>query len=195
LDYLSRRIGIDIDGVVRNLYYPLIQAFRQNHKTYKIDPIEEWTNYEIWNHFKLNGKPCNEAWFKNLWFDRHAEYIYRKGAFAYPYACEVLKHLKSKGHKIIFISAQPNQLCMGLTIQWLNDWKVPWNEIHFTDYYSKHKVDCDVYIEDSPMQFSNLVMNNKPVWMYSQPWNKSVPAVNRFNDWLEIEKEINRRFQ
>jgi phage terminase large subunit len=166
----------------------------------KIDPIEEWTDYHIWNHFKLKGKPVNEAWFKNLWFDRHAEFIYRKGAFAYPWACEVLKHLKSKGHKIIFISAQPSQKCMGLTVQWLSDWKVPWNEIHFTDYESKAKVDCDVYIEDSPAQCKKI--SNKvsfaQIWIYNQPWNKEYREhsfCHGYDSWLEIEKEINRRFQ
>jgi len=56
LDYLSRRIGVDIDGVVRNLYIPLIKCFKDNHRKIKVDPISKWTDYHIWNHFKLNGK-------------------------------------------------------------------------------------------------------------------------------------------
>jgi len=107
----------------------------------------------------------------------------------------VNRRFKSEGHKIIFISAQPSRQCMGLTFQWLNDWKIPWNEVHFTEYESKSKVACDVYIEDSPAQLSLLTCDDKTVFMYNQPWNKSAPAVNRFNSWLDIEKEINRRFQ
>jgi uncharacterized HAD superfamily protein len=205
LDHLSRRIGVDIDGVVRNLYHPLVKVFKEQHKRFKIDPIEEWTDYKIWNHFTFNGKPADEHWFKKLWFDDHAEYIYRKGAFAYPWACEVLKHLKSKGHKIILISAQPSRKCMGLTLQWINDWKVPWNEVHFTEYNSKSNVDCNVYIEDSPYQITKLSHRKgyRNTWVYDQPWNQTYNYYNkdhiwynpRFKSWLEIEKEINRRFQ
>ncbi len=187
-----QRIGIDIDGVVRNLYDPLISCFKQEHPKIKIDPIKEWINYKIWNHFILRGQPVDKNWFKSQWFERYAEECYLENAFPYPYVAESLKHLKSKGYKIIFISAQPNRNCMGLTVEWLGIHKIPFNEIHFTDYWSKDKVNCDLYIEDSPIQFSSLVMAHKKVFIYDQPWNRNIPATNRFISWIDIVKEINR---
>jgi hypothetical protein len=189
-----------MDGVVRDLYHPLVQVVKREHPRIKIDPIEEWTDYHIWNHFKLKGQPVNEAWFKQLWFDRHVEEIYYKQSFTYPYAIEVLKHLKSKGHKIIFITASPNRKCMGWTMYFISKWQIPFNEIHFTDYDSKYKVDCDVYIEDSPYQAGKLADHYgfSSVWLYNQPWNKDIgwrDYCKKFDSWLDIEKEINRRFQ
>jgi len=197
LTCLKRRIGVDLDGVVRNLYHPLVNAIKRDHPKIKIDPIEKWTDYHIWNHFKLKGKPVDEWWFKQLWFDRYVEEVYHRNSFTYPWACEVLKKQKSKGHKVIFITAQPNSKCIGWTMYFISKWKIPFNEIHFTEYESKHKVECDVYIEDSPKQVRMLAHRN--VFVYDQPWNRQLEEDNiiypRFKSWLEIDKELNRRFQ
>jgi len=184
-----------MDGVVRNLYHPLVQVFKREHPKIKIDSIEDWTDYRIWNHFKNKGKPVDEGWFKSLWFGRHVEEIYFRNSFTYPWACEVLKKQQSKGHKIIFITAQPNNVCMGWTMYFISKWVIPFDEIHFTRYDSKYKVDCDVYIEDSPYQIEVLRDNGCRPWVYDQPWNRNCKPAFRVNSWLEIDKELNRRFQ
>ena len=186
----SKRIGVDIDGVIRNLYVPLVSYFDLYHHDIDIDPISEWTNYKIWNHFRRKGKPVDEKWFKNIWFKREARSIYLDHAYPYPYAAESLHYIKSMGHKIILISAQPNRLTMGLTMQWISKKSIPFDEIHFTDYSSKAKVSCDIYIEDSPHQLSELAMANKVVFIYDQPWNRNAPAANRFHSWPDIVYEI-----
>jgi uncharacterized HAD superfamily protein len=197
----SRRIGVDIDGVVRNLYHPLCDVFKQYFKSVEFDPIEKWTNYKIWNHFrnKKTGKVVDEKWFKDIWFRRHADYIYFRASFCYPYATEVLKKQRDKGHKIIFITAQPSRYTMGLTLNFMSKWRIPFDEIHFTDYESKYNVDCDIYVEDSPYQIQRIGAGKTTshVWIYDQPWNKIIinPGYKRFNSWLEIDKELNRRFQ
>ena len=197
---LTRRIGVDMDGVVRNMYHPLIHIFQTYYKNVDIDPIEKWTNYKIWNHFYDENGPVDEAWFKNIWFNGWAEVIYWKQAFCYPYATEVLRKQQDKGHKIIFITAQPSRYTMGLTMKFISKWAIPFDEIHFTDYDSKYKVDCDVYIEDSPHQLKSLCKNTHyhNVWVYDQPWNREFGwkyDKDRFYSWLDIDKELNRRFQ
>jgi uncharacterized HAD superfamily protein len=196
----SKRIGVDIDGVIRNLYIPLVSYFDIYHHDVEIDPISEWTNYKIWNHFRRKGKPVDEKWFKDIWFVREAQSIYKDCAYPYPYAAESLDYIKSMGHKIVLISAQPNRLTMGLTIQWLRKRDIQFDEIHFTDYDSKAKVNCDIYIEDSPYQAGKIADHYgfSSVWIYNQPWNNSDgwhSFCKRWYSWPDMAQEIKERYK
>ena len=58
------RIGIDIDGVMRDLYNPLIKKYKEIFPNKKVRPIEQW-DYKIENNFEI-GEKIRVYWF-NFW--------------------------------------------------------------------------------------------------------------------------------
>lgn len=192
--YLSKRIGIDLDGTIRNIYDPLISEVQRVYPTVVIRPVIEWNDYNIWQFFNFPIK-TREQILKHFWFNSPStDYILNIGAFTYPYTISVLNSLRKMGHKIIIVSAQHNKQCIKATIDWLND-QIPYDELHFTDYLTKPLVDCDVFLEDSPFQYKHLTSKGYRCYLIDRPWNKSVKTEFRVKNMIEFEKIIRGQFQ
>lgn len=198
---LSRRIGIDLDGTIRNIYDPLVNEIQRIYPRVIIKPIIEWNNYNIWQYFNFPGGisdspiKTRETILKKIWFDSPStDFILNTGAFTYPYTISTLHRLQKMGHKIIIVSAQHNKQCIKATIDWLND-QIPYDELHFTDYLTKPLVDCDVFLEDSPFQYKYLTSKGYRCYLMDRPWNKDVKTEFRVKDMLKFEEKIKEHFQ
>lgn len=182
------RIGIDIDGTIRDIYSPLKKIMKE---TFHLDslPISEWTDYEIWNHFWHNTYEITESKFKELWFNScKTESIYCDEANIYRWTKWGINKLKEDGHKIILISASPNINTQLYTIRWLIGNSLHYDEIHFTEYGSKKFVDCDIYVEDSPYQLRTLYSETGSfIYCVDRPWNKSFTELDNNTEYKRIK--------
>ena len=76
----------------------------------------------------------------------------------------------------------------GFVKEWLD-----LHRIHFDSYVSvvsgpmKAELDYDVFIDDSPLNASSFLKNNKTVLVYSQPWNRGLsdPGLRRISSLSE----------
>lgn len=170
-------IGLDIDGVLRNLYEPLIEKYRASEIGRKrgswIRSIGAWTSYKVHEQTSIGNK------IYRYWFHEWAPEIYTK---ALPYWNEITdaRNLHYTNHDIKLISAQPNMYCELYTLSWLCNNHIPHSSIHFTN--DKWGVECDVYIDDSPEQIIQYVKHERCCFILDRPWNKTF-------DYNEIEEK------
>jgi len=178
------RIGLDIDGTIRDIVTPLYRLVGQLYPNMKIDPIEEWKDYQIWKYF--HG--LDEKQLKEIWFNKYAEGIYFYTARPYKDFWKIKDELFSK-HEVVYLTAQPNSKTRDLTLRWLEYYNIENHEIHFVDYDKKHLVECDVYIEDSPAQ-QEMILGIQDEWLVcllvKRPWTENH---NSFS-WKQIMKKL-----
>lgn len=164
------RIGIDIDGCVRDIHAKLVQVYnREMKEPYWCDPPEKWGQYEVSPHFSI-GKGIYDFWFR-----AHAEEIYTK-SLPYPDLSEI-KKLASEGDKIIILTDQPNDKTEAYTLEWINNY-IPYAwEKHFTS--DKGQVRCDIYLDDAPHHIENIVRQGGLAIVRNHKWNENVKAGRR----------------
>lgn len=150
------RIGIDIDGTIRDIYTPLLKKLRERNPDMVFPPVSQWEHYEVWKNLSMS-----EEVLKKIWFEECAEYIYLTGARSY----EPL--IQQNWYQMVLISGQPNTNTEQLTLEYLKTRGILYDEIHFTT--QKHTVVCDYYIEDSPAYLKQL-WNGFPWHPYGRPW-------------------------
>ena len=69
------------------------------------------------------------------------------------------------------------------TLRWMADHDLPTSEIHIR--FRKYLVDCDVYLDDSPIVLPELV-EHRPAAMVCRmvrPWNGPVVGAHDVADW------------
>ena len=168
---MGLRIGIDCDGVLRDLTGNIANHISENHPEYKDKLLtpNSW-NWNDWIPF------WSEDESEQYIFE--ANYIDIFGIDCPPIwsSVEDWKKLKrwaeDEGHELVLVSAQREQT-KEITDEWLNKWGFDFKEKHYT----KHKwaVDVDVLIDDSPEkleQFNSRSVNYGRAICYKQSWNQ-----------------------
>ena len=180
------RIGLDIDGTIRDIYTPLLEILQEENPNADFPPVPLWEHYEVWKNLKLK-----EGYVKSIWFGSHAFEIYQNSKM-------YEKSLKfSQDTEIILISGTPNKDTAAYTLEWLKINKILYDEIHFTT--QKHLVFCDYYIEDSPAYLEQLwnCIKDRSVYTsymfpitFNRPWNKKCYTYNRAYDTVQEAIEM-----
>ena len=179
------RIGIDVDGVLRDFIDNLANHIKENHPEHanKIGVPESW----VWND-----------WLP-FWTDDETEkYVFEDnfidlfGIDCPPIQSSVEDWPKLKewaereGHELVLVSAQREQT-KELTDLWLEHYGFDFKEKHYT--HQKWSVDVDVLIDDSPKKlgmFKKKSVNNGSPIAFKQTWNtksqKSKMSIDRLSD-------------
>lgn len=185
------RVGLDIDGTIRDIYTPLVKILEEENPNMDFPPLSQWEHYEIWRNLNLK-----EEYVKDIWFNRMAVEIYYSNSLLYEPGFWASFDEKNYNFDIILISGQPNIFTMGYTLQWLEDEGILFKELHFTT--EKHLVYCDYYIDDSPAYLEQLWQNQTgkrlnygvvtpvcPVIKINRPWNKNCKYCDAQFDTVE----------
>lgn len=167
-------IGVDIDGVVRDIHTPTLAWWKEISGIEKtIEDIQGW-NIATW----LDVDPDKHDWFYQEWFCQKSIFW---GAPSVPNAISALQEL-SRRHRIIFITSQygPARL---MTVEWIDN-NVPED---ITDavalVFDKNLIRTDVLIDDGP---HNLVDRPGLCWLFDRPWNRNDEHFERVMDWDDI---------
>ena len=177
------RIGIDVDGVLRDLIGHLTDHVKENHPEYA-DQILTSTSWN-WND-----------WLP-FWTEEEAEkyifednYIDLFGIDCPPIQSSLEDWIPLKrwaednGHELVMVSAQREQT-QEITDLWLEKWGFDFKEKHYT--HKKHLVDVDVLIDDSPSKlgrFKKQSVNNGQPICFKQTWNKN----NQKKGYMPIDR-------
>jgi len=165
------RIGIDCDGVLRDLVPAIVDSIKTTHPQHadKILTAETW-DWQDWLPFWTEDE-AEQYIFEDNYLD-----LFGPECPPIKSAVEDWNKLRAwaieNHHKLILVSAQrPN--CIEPTEEWLQRWGfVGWDEIHFT--HNKHLVDVDMLIDDSPEKLKDFrnksIKRGIPVCM-KQTWN------------------------
>lgn len=161
-------VGVDIDGVIRNIYKPLLAKLKELNKINKSLNIDDLRDYRIAKSLNID-----DSELKEIWFVKEASDIYYQDAEPYVNSAYGLSTMKTAGFETIAVTAQPNAVTSSLTISWLNKTGLLqyFSGIMFTQ--KKWLAQCDYYIEDSPEQVQLILKNYNPrgIYMIRRPWN------------------------
>ncbi len=159
------KIALDFDGVLSHTMKRWVEIFNEKYsKKYSrmitIRDINEWAFFEDWGMDKDEAfeifDQCWENWDKlepletDLW--------------------QKTKMLCNIGEVDIVTSVNPQW--MPHIRSWLEKHGVHFNKVLHSK--EKHKLDYDVYIDDSPQNIREMAEAGKWVLMINQPWNRGV---------------------
>ena len=184
------RIGIDCDGVLRDLIPAIQSSVKETHPHYAKQMKEptDW-GWESWLPFWTEDETE-----KYVFEDNYLDFF---GVECPPIksAVEDWAILRAwaikNNHKLILVSAQRPH-CIEPTEDWLQRWGfVGFDEIHFTKH--KWSIDVDVLIDDSPEKLDDFnkqsVVGGKSICM-KQSWNKecqnSSMSIDRLSDIMTM---------
>jgi len=179
------RIGIDCDGVLRDLIGRVRELIIKHHPEYKdqLLPCKDW-NWEEWLPFWSGDRT------EQFVFEEHFDELFGPNTPAYDEAIEdwpkLNKWAKENNHELVLVSAQRSN-CIEPTKKWLMVHGFDFKEMHFTN--KKHLVDVDILIDDSPAKlsmFEKKSINNGAPICFNRPWNtksqKTKMTINRLSE-------------
>lgn len=174
------RLGIDLDGVVADFnagWTDLHNAEFGGSLT--ADLVTSWDGLHAVGGFG----DMNEFW---TWAAPGEE---RRSVFRHlelvAGALDTLRALDRAGHRIVIVTTKPDWAIHD-TFHWLADNGVPTREVHLTD--TKHEVDCDVYLDDSPVVLPDLVRHRPAatVCRFVRAWNAPVEGTQDISSWRDF---------
>jgi 5'(3')-deoxyribonucleotidase len=175
------RIGIDCDGVLRDLITCITDTVKVTHPQHA-DKILESTSWD-WDQWLPFW--TNDETEKYVFEDNFLDFF---GVECPPIKSSVEDWPKLRawaienGHKLCLVSAQRPH-CVEPTEAWLQRWGfVGFDEIHFTK--EKHLVDVDVLIDDSPEKlekFEKESVKYGTAICFNQSWNKDFSDTHYMN--------------
>lgn len=167
---MIERIGIDIDGVIRDIHSQLLYIYKMEYPDKIVKPIEEWTTWNICKYFPTSEKDFKEFWFKTSAYD-----IYLSAKQINHSSFALLKLIKNVN--VSLISAQPNINTCYFTSTWLANNSILFDELHYTQ--EKGSIPCDIYIDDSIDQYNKITNYHsnhrirQPIFiLINKPWNQ-----------------------
>ena len=157
-------IGMDLDGVVRNLFKRLAEVYKKYYPDHEVNPIEKWSSYHVAEYF-----PIGEQIYK-FWFKDHVEEIYL-GAESYDGALELMKELY-KDSFLVIVSSQPNKRTEFLTEEWIKQYSVPHDHKPFFTP-DKSLFAGDFILDDYTKHLEAVKQRGltTPI-CFNQPWNQ-----------------------
>lgn len=181
------RLGIDLDGVVADFNAGWIQLHRDEFGS-DLHPemVTTWDGLH-----ELGGFADMGAFWR--WARGNAD---RPSIFrhldVYPDALDTLRALDRDGHDIVIVTTKPKWARTD-TLRWLADHELPTAEVHMV--YEKHRVACDMYLDDSPEVVPSLVRHrpDATVCRFVRPWNGPVEGAVDVHDWHEFHQIVTQR--
>ena len=195
---MKQRIGVDIDGVLRDFSTDLYTVIKEHYpeyikpgseNVYSVEEIrKEMTDWDLEN--SLNA-PKEEI--QKIYREEFAHTILSNGT---PYTDNVnylKEQIKKDEHTFIAVTSQ-HPICCHHTLSWLGKQELGFSSVVFKKGRRKWQVEVDYLIDDSP--------NNYHAWVYGrqmedgfilmdQPWNVKVKANYRVNNIKEAMGVIN----
>lgn len=194
------RIGIDIDGVVTDLYGFVLDYFSkflvENNIDYKITN----SSYDFATSFSVSEELEDKFWDKEVM-------NYACNINARPFVGEVINKLKSEGHEIIFITARHGAVRQDefgknmreAVVSLLEKNGIYYDKLVYSKGSKEGKVDeilenkIDIMIEDNP---NNIIQLSKyaNIICYDACYNRQDFADNvvRCYSWYDIYNTINK---
>jgi uncharacterized HAD superfamily protein len=180
------KVGVDVDGVLRNLMSGINNVFKNYYPEYiDVDKIPH--NYD-YPHIKM---PLKDKF--DIIFNEYPEDIFLKTK---PYSgiikqFEILKDWAQKNNiKLVCATSQESHL-ISMTYLWLGKYNFAFDELYITK--DKGAIGLNYLIDDGPPNYYNWIQNGNPeenFFLMNRSWNKDVPATNRIKKIVDAIKII-----
>ena len=168
----KRRIGMDVDGVIRPIHPRLVEVYLEYNPEHKVAPIKQWHTYDISPYF-----PIGKLIYK-FWFEDHADEIYLTVKPS-PGAIEFIELLR-RDNEVVIVTKQPNKHTEELTEEWLSINKILNHGIlHAQD---KGIFEGDIILDDSTKNLEDVLQARSAIPVcFNQPWNQDWQGLRIYN--------------
>lgn len=193
----NMKIGIDVDGVLTDIYNYQIEKGQQF-----FNKTKGKNTLSVMEMFDVTSEEEKKFWTKYIW-----EYCLK--VKAREGASEALQKLKDEGNKIYIITSRVHTTkknVLGLIFRkmlvfWLKDNKIPYDKIIYCNdkksdlekYLACKNLGIDYMIDDDLININSIKTVSKAI-CFSQPYNSELEdyRVEKINDFEELDKKIRR---
>lgn len=179
------RLGIDLDGVVADFTKGWMGFYNREFGTdLAVEDSVAWNGLVELTHFAN----MREFWKWSSDLDGKSLFWHLE---TFPGAVEALQSLRADGHHIAIITTKP-AFAVHDTFEWLARHRIPTTEVHILE--EKWRVDCDVYLDDSPMVLPGLVKHrgDRTICRFVRPWNDPVDGTVDVSNFEEFRDLVSR---
>ena len=190
---MKQRIGIDVDGVLRDFCHGLIRAVKAYHPEYikKDKEIpEQYLHIRDWhleNNFNCTKKDLQQIY----WYD-HAKWIMGNGR-AFKENVRTLKYwMKHINKEWVCVTSQKEH-ARHYTLSWLGKHELNFDKVVFAKGKDKWQVDVDYLIDDSPSNYNYWFdgrQDEDGFILLDRPYNQNIKPKHRVSNLREAEEII-----
>ena len=187
------RIGIDIDGVLRDFCKSFMEVMRKHYpETMLVDKLTDW---QLEKHFTLSKKELQE-----IYWDKYCDAVFLD-ADPMPNAIEQMKDMfewaDKKDYQVVCISSQ-RPSGRHNSLHWLGKHGLGFSEVHFIKGRFKWKKDVDWLVDDSPENYHNWKRgrgDDEGFILMDAVYNQHIKATNRVKNISEVVNIIDPKSQ
>ncbi len=190
---MKQRIGIDVDGVLRDFCHGLIRAVKAYHPEYikKDKEIpEQYLHIRDW-HLENNFN-CTKKDLQQIYWHDHAKWIMGNGR-AFKENVRTLKYwMKHINKEWVCVTSQKEH-ARHYTLSWLGKHELNFDKVVFAKGKDKWQVDVDYLIDDSPTNYrywKDGRQDEDTFILLDRPYNQKVKAKHRVSNLKEAEAII-----
>ena len=183
-----KKIGIDVDGCLRDIFKTLNDLMKKNHPELVIKPLPDRYNM---NNIDL---PLQEK--VRLWNEVYAKELFLNSP-PIPGAIEFFMNFQKwaieRDIKLICVTLQTEENAH-YTFEWLHRHGIYFSEYHITG--DKHKLDLDYLIDDSPEHYESWVeYGNKEenFFLMSNCYNEYLNVTNRIKGYNDVVRTLSKK--
>ena len=190
---MKTRIGIDVDGVLRDFCHGLIRAVKSYHPEYLKDDYDESMEGGLIMDWHLeNNFNCTKKDLQQIYWYEHAKWIMGNGR-AFKENVRTLKYwMKHINKEWVCVTSQKEH-ARHYTLSWLGKHELNFDKVVFAKGRDKWQVDVDYLIDDSPTNYrywKDGRQDEDTFILLDRPYNQKVKAKHRVSNLKEAEAII-----
>ena len=186
------RIGIDVDGVLRDFSGDLETIIKKEFPQYIPGDID---SFKL-DNWKLDEcLTCTKKEVQEIYWYSHANEIMANGTPIYgaiKKMYDLFDWAEENGHSLVCITSQKPH-ARHYTLSWLGKYGLNPNQVIFEKSRFKWIHDIDYLIDDSPVNHKHWVENREDkdnFIVFNREYNKDVDSKYRINHLLDIKELI-----
>ena len=192
-----KRIGIDVDGVLRDCCHGLVRAIKIHYPEYLKNGYDETTEPSMdggivtdW-HLENNFTCTKEDLQQIYWYD-HAKWIMGNGR-PFEENVRTLKYwIKHINKEWVCVTSQKEH-ARHYTLSWLGKHELNFDKVVFAKGRDKWQVDVDYLIDDSPSNYKYWFEGRQDedgFILLDRPYNQHIKPIHRVSNLREAEEII-----
>ena len=193
------RIGIDVDGVLRDFCGSLVNVIKEDFPHYlkgELDDVEPSVDGGIVTDWYLeNNFKCTKEDLRDIYWNSHADKIMGDG-WPMPGAIKKMYDLfewaDDQGHEVCCITSQRPH-ARHYTLKWLGKYGMDFETVYFRRGKDKWKVNVDYLVDDSPANFDYWVKGRgmqEGFILVDAPYNQHTNSNYRITSLDEVQNII-----
>ena len=155
------RIGIDVDGVLRDFCGSLVNVVKEKYPHYlkdefkpEVEPSLDGGMITEW--YLANNFSCTKKELQQIYWKDHAHTIMGDGQPMYgaiKKMYDLFDWADENGHTLVCVTSQKAE-ARHHTLTWLGKYGMNFDTVYFRRGREKWKVDVDYLVDDSPNNFN-----------------------------------------